>query len=92
MSNMIPCPFCGEEIDKKAKSCRYCGSDENTGWSETGYEDSMGPDEGFDYDEMVNSEFGEENVHKKSKKAILIKTASIILLVLFILFIIKGLL
>lgn len=92
MSNKVPCPFCGEEINKNAKSCKYCGSDEETGWSDSGYEDSVGPDEGFDYDEMIKREFGEERSFKKSKKAIYLKIASVILLIAFIFFIIRGLL
>ena len=32
---MFVCPHCGEEIeDDNAKSCPYCGSDDETGWRE----------------------------------------------------------
>ena len=29
---MDECPHCGEPIDEDAESCRYCGSDFETGW------------------------------------------------------------
>lgn len=34
------CPVCGAEVEVGAPSCRECGSDERTGWSEaTAYDD-----------------------------------------------------
>lgn len=94
MKNKIPCPFCGEEIDEDAKSCWYCGSDRETGWSNSSYNDSFGPDDGFDYDETLEEEFGmESNGTKiKNRKATYLKVASAFLLILFFLFILKGLL
>ena len=53
------CPNCGAEVPRNAKACPECGSDENTGWSETAYASNLGlPDEEFDYDEFVKEEFG----------------------------------
>jgi hypothetical protein len=34
MDDYFVCPNCGAEVSLKAKVCRECGSDENTGWSE----------------------------------------------------------
>lgn len=30
---MDECPHCGEALEKKARFCRHCGSDDETGWS-----------------------------------------------------------
>jgi len=52
------CPNCGEILPSSAKACPECGSDENTGWSETAGADRLGlPDGNFDYDEFVKEEF-----------------------------------
>jgi hypothetical protein len=53
------CPNCGAEVPRNARACPECGADETTGWSETaGTEDLELPEEGFDYDEYINREFG----------------------------------
>jgi ribosomal protein L40E len=53
------CPHCGAELPKRAKSCRECGSDEQTGWSEAANIGALNlPDEEFNYDEFVKREFG----------------------------------
>ena len=59
------CPQCGEKVEVGARACPYCGSDDETGWSEgadkwqgdipAGY----GSDEEFDYDEFIGREFAE---------------------------------
>ena len=56
---MKTCLFCGMEIAEDAKSCRHCGSDENTGWSESQYLDGIDLDDDFDYDDAYNEEFGD---------------------------------
>lgn len=53
------CPVCGADVPANARSCRHCGADEATGWSDA--PDSGGldlPGEGFDYDEFIAREFG----------------------------------
>lgn len=41
------CPHCGERLKRNARSCRHCGSDDSTGWSEATYLDGADlPDEG----------------------------------------------
>jgi hypothetical protein len=55
------CPNCDAEVPRNAKSCPECGADENTGWSESAYASKLGlPDDGFDHDEFVKEEFGDE--------------------------------
>ena len=57
------CPNCGAAVPRDAKACPECGSDEQTGWSETAYASSLGlPDEGFNHDEFVKSEFGPDPI------------------------------
>lgn len=36
------CPNCGRAIKVEAKFCKFCGSDENTGWSEDTMYDDLG--------------------------------------------------
>lgn len=37
----VACPHCGERIARKAVSCKHCGSDDRTGWSEDTYLDGI---------------------------------------------------
>jgi len=54
------CPVCGADVHPNALACRECGADHNSGWREdAGAEDGLDlPDDGFDYDEFVQREFG----------------------------------
>jgi hypothetical protein len=53
------CPQCGAEVPPKARACPECGSCDQTGWSEASAQSDLGlPEEGFDYDEYVQREFG----------------------------------
>ncbi len=57
------CPNCGAEVPPDAKACPECGSDEETGWSETAYASGLNlPDEDFDHAEFIKREFGPEPV------------------------------
>ena len=57
------CPHCGADVIVGARSCRTCGSDSETGWTEDrgswGAEDAVGygEDDDFDYDRFVAEEF-----------------------------------
>jgi hypothetical protein len=52
------CPHCGADVPAGAKSCPECGADEHTGWSEEAYASGLNlPDDSFDYDQFVQSEF-----------------------------------
>ena len=54
------CPVCGEEVPRNALACPDCGADHLSGWREDAdiYGGADLPDEGFDYDEYVEREFG----------------------------------
>lgn len=55
------CPNCGAELAPGAKACPECGSDEQTGWSETARAQDLGlPDEQFDYQDFVKREFEDQ--------------------------------
>ena len=52
----VACPHCGERIRRDAKSCRHCGSDDRTGWSEAAYLDGLDLPEAGDYEEGLERE------------------------------------
>ncbi len=53
------CPNCGAEVPSGATACPACGSSAETGWSELAAADRLGlPDESFNYEEFIESEFG----------------------------------
>jgi uncharacterized membrane protein YvbJ len=57
------CPNCGAKVPRDAKACPECGSDAETGWSETAYASHLNlPDDAFDYNEFVKEEFGRQPV------------------------------
>lgn len=61
------CPHCGALVPEDARACPECGSDEETGWSDTAQSQRLGlPDEEFDYDEFVKEEFG-DRPHRRIK-------------------------
>jgi len=53
------CPNCGELLPPKARACPGCGSDENTGWSESTYMDGIDlPFDDDEYEAVRAKEFG----------------------------------
>ena len=56
------CPVCGETVHAGALACPSCGADDNSGWKDDAYEtdtaSALGLDDGFDYDEFADREFG----------------------------------
>ena len=53
------CPNCGADVPANARACPECGADEHTGGSEAARTDGLDlPDENFDYQDFVKTEFG----------------------------------
>jgi uncharacterized membrane protein YvbJ len=54
------CPVCGEDVPRDALACPECGADHNSGWrQESNVYDAVDlPDESFNYDEFIRTEFG----------------------------------
>jgi hypothetical protein len=55
------CPVCGEDVPRNAVACPECGADHKSGWRDDAptYDGVDLPDE-FNYEEFVQSEFGDE--------------------------------
>ena len=61
------CPHCGAALPPRALACPECGSDEHTGWSDSGIAGTA-PYEAFDdddYTDLLEREFG---VKKKAPR------------------------
>jgi hypothetical protein len=81
------CPNCGAEIPCNAKACPECGSDENSGWSDSARASSLGlPDEEFDYNEFVKEEFGTGAAKPRGISWLWWLTALILIVLLLIFF------
>ena len=52
----VACPHCGERIKRNAKSCKHCGSDDRTGWSNDTYMDGIDLPEAGDYEDGLERE------------------------------------
>ena len=63
----IVCPHCRENVDRRAPSCPYCGSDNATGWSDNTYLDGLDLPTEVDYDDLAEKEFGTRNPKRKAK-------------------------
>jgi len=89
----VPCPYCGEMIPKNAQSCSFCGSDEQTGWSDQTYLDGIDIDTEKEntYHDLVTREFSNKNNFHPLWKSWRVITG-FLLIVLFILFVIRTLL
>lgn len=75
------CPHCGAEIPEGSISCKECGSDTKTGWSEGAENSDL---EMPDYDEILENEFGSR---KKGRSRILTTiVGGILVLVLLVVF------
>lgn len=79
---MKVCPHCGAEIPDKAVSCKECGSDVQTGWSEGAENADL---EMPDYDEILENEFGSSKKRfSKIATAVIAGLVALFLLVAFI--------
>ncbi len=70
------CPQCGRALEPTALACPDCGSDWNTGWSEGAEVDWETPD----YDELLESEFGEKKPVPPSSRVKTIAVAALAVL------------
>ena len=56
------CPNCGAFVPEDAVACPECGADENTGWNDRATAQRLDlPDDEFDHDEFIASEFGSKD-------------------------------
>jgi hypothetical protein len=86
MGDWVACPHCGEKIKRDAKSCRHCGSDDATGWSEATYLDAADLPGEEDYgDAMENEGFRPARGGKAAWAAV-----SLVLLVIFAAWLLRG--
>lgn len=86
----VACPHCGERIKRDARSCRHCGSDDSTGWSESTYMDGIDiPDDGDYADGMEREGFRRPNA---GAGRWLTGTVAAILILLFALWLLRGVL
>lgn len=75
------CPHCGAEIPEGAISCRECGSDAKTGWSEGAENSDL---EMPDYDEILENEFGSRK--KRTSRILTAIVGGVLALVLLVVF------
>ena len=80
------CPHCGTRVPAGATSCRECGSDDETGWSDSAgeWEENVpsadyGSDDDFEYDEFVADEFPDQAPLSSRRRAMRIVVAIVIL-------------
>ena len=84
----MACPQCGGDIKRSAASCRHCGSDDRTGWSDDTYMDGIDlPEEGGYEDGLEREGFA-----KPAPGAGRITTAIVsgALLLIFALWLLRG--
>jgi uncharacterized membrane protein YvbJ len=82
------CPQCGERIKRNAKSCRHCGSDDRTGWSDAAGLDSLDLPEPDDYDDGLERE-GFRKAKPDARRLIAGAVGSILIL-LFLSWLLRG--
>lgn len=68
------CPHCNAILKENSKFCPHCGSDYNTGWSESAEFSNL---ELPDYDEIVENEFGKQKNKQHKPFAIIITLITI---------------
>ncbi len=88
-NGMVPCAHCGEMINKRARACPYCGSDERTGWSDQTYLDTIDLKDDFDYDSALENEFSGGKKSVAWWKSWTVITGAVILLIFLILILVQ---
>lgn len=74
-------------IPINAKACSFCGSDEQTGWSDQTYLDGIDIGDEDNYNELVNKEFGVNKIFIPLWKLL----TGLVVIIIFILFLIRSL-
>jgi hypothetical protein len=89
-SDWVVCPHCGERIRRDAGSCRHCGSDERTGWSDDTYLDGIDLPDDHDYDEGLAREGFRRP--RRGPRALIMGAVASLLVLLFFLWLLRGIL
>lgn len=90
MGDWVVCPHCGEQIKRDAKSCRHCGSDDSTGWSNDTYMDGIDTPEEGDYEDGLEREgFAKP---KKTSDKLVMGAISLVLIAVFLTFLLRSVL
>ena len=86
------CPGCGGEVPAKARACPHCGSDENTGWSETAYLSELGVDpyDEDDYQETLQRELGLRSRGQKIRNIAFTFLAILVISLFFYFYVCRG--
>jgi uncharacterized membrane protein YvbJ len=84
----VACPHCGERIERDAKSCRHCGSDDRTGWSDDTYMDGIDLPETGDYEDGLEREGFRKPARPPGRMASALVSAALILI--FALWLLRG--
>lgn len=87
MSNYFICSNCGAEVPSGSKACSECGADDQTGWSEFTYMDTISTPDENEYLDILNREFAEDKRGNKSWIAI----TGVLLLLVIIVLVLNGL-
>lgn len=82
VSNFFNCPNCGAEVTAGLKACPECGADDQTGWSEFTYMDTISTPDENEYLDILHNEFAE---NKRSNKSWIVTTGLLLLLVIIVL-------
>lgn len=87
MESSFPCPHCGADVPARARSCRGCGSDLETGWSGSAEEDSLELPEPMseeDYGEFLARELPGREPPRVRRRRLAVALLGITLALLFL--------
>lgn len=87
-NDWVACPHCGGEIKRSAASCRHCGSDDRTGWSNDTYMDGIDLPEEGGYEDGLEREGFRKPAPSAGRTASAIVSGALILI--FALWLLRG--